>query len=426
MLVAGHKAWQFFAPARKEMGKLFKEMVKGFCESVKKALGKTAKSILDFVLPLIFIGLLIWAILAFFHFAVVSPLHWIENKIGSVFHHADVTSEPAAVPTPVPPTVRSEKLEVRNSNLKPKTPNSSLPTSNSPVVTYQPAVSFAPPASPAQTLSPQKPPGISSPAGTQYDLVTFETEIAAIPRNSIVKDYPLTPDETMPGDLAASRLQDLTNADKYTMKIGGDTQKIASVSSSNNTLMITFKSSDVFGNLVNGSNQPTFFWEDVNTVHINEIDVETQTPSVIYQCSLIVSGSKIPLTIQCARPEDLEHLVSTLEYYIRNSRLAHDAQPGGLPYPTQGLRFTGIENVISLLWAGSPADKAGVKLGDRLWSVGKVANQQLDREDIEKGLSPSAILFVVSPADWDKALAAKNTGAVKFFSPKLRKVTLGL
>ena len=77
MLVSGHKAWQFFAPARKEIGKLFKEMVKGFCESVKKALGKTAKSILDFVLPLIFIGLLIWAILAFFHFAVVSPLHWI-------------------------------------------------------------------------------------------------------------------------------------------------------------------------------------------------------------------------------------------------------------------------------------------------------------------------------------------------------------
>jgi hypothetical protein len=81
----------------------------------------------------------------------------------------------------------------------------------------------------------------------------------------------------MPGDLAASRLQDLTNADKYTMKIGGDTQKIASVSSSNNTLMITFKSSDVFGNLVNGSNQPTFFWEDVNTVHINEISPQKNT-----------------------------------------------------------------------------------------------------------------------------------------------------
>jgi hypothetical protein len=425
-----------FGSLFKHLGKLIGKMAIGFWHSVEEALGKTAKGILDFVLPILFIGLFIWGILALFHFAVVSPLHWIENKIGSVFHHGDVTSEPAAVPTPVPPTVRSEKLEVRNSNLKPKTPNSSLPTSNSPVVTYQPAVSFAPPASPAQTLSPQKPPGISSPAGTQYDLVTFETEIAAIPRNSIVKDYPLTPDETMPGDLAASRLQDLTNADKYTMKIGGDTQKIASVSSSNNTLMITFKSSDVFGNLVNGSNQPTFFWEDVNTVHINEISPQKNTgissqsgtqDTSVYQCSLIVSGSKIPLTIQCARPEDLEHLVSTLEYFIRHSRLGHDAQPAGLPYPTQGLRFAGSENAVNLLWANSPADKAGLKLGDRLWSVGKVSNEQQSKDVFEKSLKTLPVtLFTVSPADWDEALVAKNNGSSKFFSPKLKKVIFNL
>jgi hypothetical protein len=53
-----------------------------------------------------------------------------------------------------------------------------------------------------------------------------------------------------------------------------------------------------------------------------------------------------------------------------------------------------------------------------------VANEQQSRGDIEKGLTPSAILYVVSPADWDKALLAKNTGAAKFLSPKMTKVSL--
>jgi hypothetical protein len=199
--------------------------------------------------------------------------------------------------------------------------------------------------------------------------------------------------------------------------------------------MITFKSSDVFGNLVNGSNQPTFFWEDVNTVHINEISPQKNTgissqsgtqDTSVYQCSLIVSGSKIPLTIQCARPEDLEHLVSTLEYFIRHSRLGHDAQPAGLPYPTQGLRFAGTENAVNLLWANSPADKAGLALGDHLWSIGKITSVPQGKNDLETGLqSSSAILFVASPAEWEKALTASRVPAQSLgFRPRLRKITL--
>jgi hypothetical protein len=35
-------------------------------------------------------------------------------------------------------------------------------------------------------------------------------------------------------------------------------------------------------------------------------------------------------------------------------------------------------------------------------------------------------LFTVSPADWDKALAAKNTGSVQIFQPEAEKSDVGI
>src|SRR5208282_5928421 len=93
--------------------------------------------------------------------------------------------------------------------------------------TYQPSVSFAPPSSPAQTL---------------YDPKLLEQEIAALPKNCIVKSFPVLTDEGMPGDLAVSRLQDLTDPDKYTMKVGSGTQKILSVNATTTNLIINYKS----------------------------------------------------------------------------------------------------------------------------------------------------------------------------------------
>jgi hypothetical protein len=354
------------------------------------------------------------------------PINWIESKMESVFHH----EPPAQEPTPEPVTSAVSPVQSAISHLMPKRKMEK----SAPAITYQPAVSFSP-------LN-------SSASGTLYDPKILETEIAAIPPNSIVKDYPMTPDETMPGDLAVSRMQDLTDPDKYTMKIGGGTEKILSVSPSHTTLTVSYKNGDALGGFLDGSGQMNFFWEDVKTIHINEIDLETKNPSVVYQCSLIVSGSKNPLTIQCSRPEDLEHLVSTMEYFIRSSRLAHDAQPAGLPYPTQGLRFTGADNVINLLWADSPADKAGVQLGDHLWSLGKITSEQQDKNELEKDLQSSAndnigslaqpnlaprlvgsaqvpvTLFAASPAEWTKAEIAKNSGMTNALRPKLRKILL--
>lgn len=114
-----------------------------------------------------------------------------------------------------------------------------------------------------------------------------------------------------------------------------------------------------------------------------------------------------------------------MEYFIRHSRLAHDAQPGGMPYTTQGVKFAN-DRVVTLLWAGSPMDKAGVGLGDHLWSVGKNTPEQQSRKDLEKGLSSLPVtFFAASPAEWDKAqLASRQSSSVNTIHPQLRKVLL--
>jgi hypothetical protein len=279
---------------------------------------------------------------------------------------------------------------------------------------YKPAVSFIPNPSSAQTL---------------YNPKILEQEIAAIPANSLIKDYVFQPDEGMPADLAVSRLQDLTDEDKYTMMIGSGKQKILSVTPSNTNFIITYKSTDPFGLFGNSSAIMNIFLEDVLYIHTDEIDVEGKTPSVIYQCTVVAKGAKNPLTIQCASTDDLENLVSTLEYFIRHSRLAHDAQPAGMPYPTQGVRLSN-DCVVVKLWANSPADKAGLGLGEMIWSVDTNAYYPPDLKKLEAsfaGLTPGAHnLFVASRSDWDKAQGDVAFHRASSLNPRRRKVSLQL
>ncbi len=330
---------------------------------------------------------------------------------------------------------------------------------STPTIAYQSAVAFIPNPSSPKTLSPM------NPAGTLYDPKLFEFEIASVPKNSIVKDYPLTPDEGMPVDVALSRMQDVTDTDKYTMWIGDSKQIIKSANATNTTLTIDYKSTDLF-NVLGGDKSPvTFLWEDVRYIHINEIDHFSKPgpqADIMYQMTVVVKGAKFPLTFQCASTDDLENLVSTMEYFIRHSRLAHDAQPAGMPYPTQGVRLSG-DCVVEKIWAGSPAwnavsnmdtaqlnsvaprsgvnqlgasqqVKAGLGLGDHLWSIGKVTPEQQSRKDLEAGLSPNlgglsslpVTVFAASPSEWDKAQVAARQpgGSNNSIHPKLRKVAL--
>jgi S1-C subfamily serine protease len=82
--------------------------------------------------------------------------------------------------------------------------------------------------------------------------------------------------------------------------------------------------------------------------------------------------------------------------------------------------------VVNKLWADSPADKAGLQLGDHLWSIGKAGDDPQEKKILETGLSTLPVtVFVASDSDWNKALIAKNSSMTPTFRPKLRKVLLG-
>jgi ParB family transcriptional regulator, chromosome partitioning protein len=410
MLVGLYRLYDWvLKPIGKHLGRFFKWAGKGIWNSLKKAFGKIFGKTVEVLLPWVLLIGLVWGILAFFHFAVVSPWHWVEHKIGSMFHHEDITPEQTPVPQPVTSSLLPQIQAVIH-----KAPEKKI-EKTAPPITYQPAVSFNTASSP------------SAPAQTLYDPKILESEILSLPQNCVVKDYPMTPDEGMPVDVAVSRMQDLIDPDKYTLMIGGSKQIMTSVNPTSTTLTIDYKGADLF-NVLGGGNGPIhFLWEDVKYIHANEIDVETNTPSVIYQCSLVVSGSKIPLTLQCASAADLEHLVSTMQYFIRNSRLGHDTALAGMPYRLQGLVLAD-ENQVQKLWADSPAGRAGVNLGDHLWSVGFITPKQQERKDLEAGLSSLPVtLFTASAPVWDKALIAFHApGQGNPFKPKLRKVVLAI
>jgi hypothetical protein len=238
-----------------------------------------------------------------------------------------------------------------------------------------------------------------------------------------VKAFPVLTDEAMPGDLAVSRTQGVTDPEKYTLIIDGDKKTIVNIATTTTNLIINYKSTDPFN--LDGAGQLNHFWEDVLYIHTDEIDVEDKTPYQIFQLSLVVSGAKHAMTIQCSRADDLKHLVSALQYFIRNSRLGHDTALAGMPYENQGMLLAG-DNQVQKLWADSPAGRAGVNLGDHLWSVGFITPKQQEMKDVEAGLQSNSVLYSASNAVWDKALMAYHApGQGNPFKPKLRKVILG-
>src|SRR5665213_351249 len=371
-----------------------KEWIKPSLEKLEKTFGKT--------LYYIFIALLLccvaWKVWPVFQ-GVLHPIRWIESK----FHH-DQTESNTPVSTPKP--VVSNIVSLANSaavHLKPKP--TSVPT---PLMAYQPAISFQP---------------------TVEDPKVLDLEIAAFSDNSVSKDFPVAPDEGMPVDLATSRMQDLTDADKYTMMIGGGKQIILSVITNNSTLTIHYKSTDPFGKLFGDNGQMNIFWEDVKAIHVSEIDVQSKNPTVTYQFSLIADGAKYPFSIQCATAENLEHLVSTMEYFIRNSRLGHDTALTGMPYPSQGLVLTN-DCLVNKLWADSPMDKAGVKLGDMIWSLEKNTQIPQERKDLETQLAAMGpgqhSFYVANNADFTQAQGDVAFHRASSLNPKRKKMYLQL
>jgi hypothetical protein len=335
-------------------------------------------------------------------------------------------TQTVSVPTAVIQPVRSASPAGISSHSGTQQPasNSKLRTANStPAASYQPSVSFNTPASSAD-LSPSG----GSPSQTLYDPKLLEQEIAALPKNCVVKAFPVLTDEGMPGDLAVSRIQGVTDPDKYTLIIDGDKKTIVNIATTTTNLIINCKSTDPLN--FNGSGPFNVFWEDVLYIHTDEIDISGENPSQYFHCTLIGSGAKNALTFRCNRADDLKHLVSALEYFIRNSRLSpsggglgHDTALAGMPYLYQGLSLNN-DCAVEKLWANSPMDKAAVSLGDHFWSIGEVTSERQSRNDLEAGLSTLPVTFFYATAsEWDRALTSRTPGS-NSVRPRLRKITL--
>jgi hypothetical protein len=284
----------------------------------------------------------------------------------------------------------------------------------------------------------------------QESKTDLEFEIAAVRANTRIKPFAFEPNY-LDGAIAGQRLQDLADPDKYTMRRGHETDKVLGVSLLSTNLIIVYKSSDVFDGIAGGSSKASFYWEDVKTIHVNQLESSSAGggANTIFQCGVIADGTKEPFTIQCGSEGDLKHLVSALEFWIKTAQ-GHYAPLTGMPYLNQGLVLNN-DCVVDKLWADSPAwnagsdmepaqpnrvaqlgasqqVKAGVALGDHLWSIGKVTSERQSRNDLEAGLQSLPItLFAASPAEWEKALtAARAPGQSTGFRPKLRRVVLSL
>jgi len=273
----------------------------------------------------------------------------------------------------------------------------------------------------------------------------LEQELVGTPKNSVINPHDFQPDTAMGSDMAYHLIMDLQSSDKYTVFCGRDKVKVTNIVTGASQITLTMQ----IGLLspLTGSSQFNFYWADLKIIHTNLIGTGLVKK---YQCSLVLAESKKPLTIQCDSAMDLERLVSALEFYIKLS--GHNAAPlTGLPYLNQGVRLDN-DGQITTLWGNSPIDKAGLVLGDFIWSVGTKTDHQQNKAVLESALqalntngnineplaqpshgsrlvastqvSGSNDLYYVTAKGWKMALANKVADDPDSFRPLRRKVSI--
>ena len=136
------------------------------------------------------------------------------------------------------------------------------------------------------------------------------------------------PDPAITLDMADRRLADMQDSEKYTVFWGHDRQRMQSASPNPSGLSLGF--AGTFGNLLGDNSKCEFYWEDVKAIHCSQIDVASNAPKGFYQCTLLVSGLKRPLTFQSSA-DGIRHLVSAVEFKIRSTTGGKNAPIAGIP-----------------------------------------------------------------------------------------------
>ncbi len=263
----------------------------------------------------------------------------------------------------------------------------------------------------------------------------LEAEIAVLPPSCRVLDCPITADSAMGEGMATGRLQDLADADKYTLVQGHDKKQVQSVNVGATGLTLNLPG-DALGNLagnflgVGASPAKTaFFWEDVRAIHCSKIETVSDHPGTSYYCGVVASSLKKPFMVQCAGAQTMEHLVSAMEFFIQKAQGGHGVPIGGVPYINQGVRLDD-QGRPAVMWDNSPVAEAfghatgSEPFGFRIWGVDYDADAQLNREKLEAGLQGLAPgkhnLYVVTPQDWDKARRSEDFQSDETPNPERR------
>lgn len=240
--------------------------------------------------------------------------------------------------------------------------------------------------------------------GSEVDSV--QSEMESIPPNTEFFDFKMAPDSSMGADMATARLQDLQDTEKYSLKMGKDTKKIESIQIGPTGLTLAL-SGGLAGNFLGGGAKIAFYWEGVKALHAYKavsLDENSQDHT-LYQLGRMASGLKKPLVIQCADPDEMERLVSAVEYWVRSARKGQNTPITGLPYLNQGM-VLGEKNAVLTLWANSPACRADLRLEDEVWSLDRAAADQQSQSELEEGLNNLTTgphdLYLINPEQRNK------------------------
>ncbi len=183
----------------------------------------------------------------------------------------------------------------------------------------------------------------------------LSNEFLPIPNYCLVKAILPPPMARMDEAMAVNLLSRLGDSSKYSVWYGNDSVTVESAVANPESLTLAF----------GGKDSVVLDWNGLKALHCDELQVvANHNLQIIYQCGLVSSQLEKAIEVECPSQDDFNNLVSALLYWGKT------VAPSGLPYLHQGMV---IENsgLVAVIWAGSPADQAGMKIDDAVWGVGQ-------------------------------------------------------
>ncbi len=264
--------------------------------------------------------------------------------------HSDAAATPAVANNPSgsnEATNAGSKLEVRSEELGVKANNQPTSIQNSgapaPVVAWNASLETE----------------------TQMD-----NELFPLPDYCVIKPILPLPAVNMDAVKAGNLLALFQDVDKYSVWYGNERVTVESAPVNPAFLALFFKD----------KGPVEINWNTLKAIHCDEAQVFGEhTGETLYQCGLVSSGLEKAVEIECTALDDFNNLVSALFFWAKN------VTPSGLPYLHQGTVFDS-QALVKVVWAGSPADKAGLRLNDMVWGLDQDGDRQQKPIAVEKGL----------------------------------------